>query len=252
MRIERLVRYPVKGMGPDFVSTTTVIAGGAMPFDREYAIAHAVTEFNPERPVYLRKHNFLMLMRNSRLAALQTTYDEAQRRADVVFPDGTAAGCRLDDEADREALADALAGHLGKECRGGRPKIVSAKDHRFFDVPEKYLSLINLTSVDDLGRFVGSSLDPIRFRANIYVSGMQPWEEVSLVGREFVCGDVRLRATRAIERCAATSVNPQTGEADVNVPVALRKGFDTRNMGLYLEVAKGGTLEVGRALTLVE
>lgn len=250
MRIDKLVRYPVKGLGPDLVSATDVVPGGAMPLDREYAIAHAVTDFDPERPVYLRKHNFLMLMRNPLLAALKTSYDEAQRRVEIGIPGGGPVSYRLDDDGDRQSLADALVDFLGKECRGGRPSIVSAAEHRFFDVPENYLSLINLASVDDLGESVEVELDPIRFRANLYVSGLQPWDEERYVGRDFTCGDVRLRAAKAIERCAATSVNPDTGDVDVNVPVALRKGFDTLNMGLYLEVIEGGRIASGDTLVL--
>ena len=248
MRIERLVRYPIKGLGPDEVAAISVAAGGPMPFDREYAIAHAVTDFDPAAPAYLQKHHFLMLMRNPLLAVLRTSFDETRRHVQVAFPDDTELACRLEDERDRRKLADALGDYLGAECRGGTPNIVSAANHRFFDVPQDYLSLINLASVADLGRSAGAGLDPIRFRANVYVSGLPAWAETGLVGRELVCGDVRLRAAAAIQRCAATSVNPQSGAVDVNVPVALRKGFDTLDMGLYLEVLKGGRLELGASL----
>ena len=248
MQIEQLVRYPVKGLGPEFVRTTELSAGGAMPFDREYAIAHAATEFDPAHPAYLEKHHFLMLMRNPKLAALDAQFDESRQRVDLTFPDGETIGCRLDDPSDHGALVDALYALIGDKCRGGPPRIVSANDHRFFDVPQNYLSLINIASVENLGSTIGTELDPIRFRANVYVSGLPAWKETEYVGREFVCGDVRLRVAEAIERCAATSVNPDSGEADVNVPFSLRKHFDTLDMGLYLEVLHGGSLAAGATM----
>ena len=248
MQIESLVRYPVKGLGPEYVAATEVVAGGPMPFDRVYAIAHAVTEFEPESPVYLEKHHFLMLMRNPMLAALKTTFDESQQRMDVALPNGKEISCRLDDGDDQQVFADALFDYMGDACRGGPPRIVCASDHRFFDVPQDYLSLINLASVSELGDTIGRSLDPIRFRANIYVTGLPAWQETGLVGHEFICGEVRLRADAAIQRCAATSVNPDNGEADINIPYSLRKHYDTLNMGLYLEVLEGGVLESGAAL----
>ncbi len=110
--------------------------------------------------------------------------------------------------------------------------------------------MINLASVAELGDVLNLRLDPIRFRANLYVTGLGAWEETRLVGRDFNCGDVRLRAAAAIERCKATCVNPDTAEVDVNVPFSLRKHFDTLNMGLYLTVVEGGRLEAGAEITL--
>lgn len=251
MKLERLVRYPVKGLGPEYLSTADVLPGGPIPFDRKYAIAHGVTEFDPDAPKYLEKHHFLMLMRNPPLAALHTTYQEDERRITVEFPNGPEISSRLEEPEERERLEAALNSYIGEKSRGGPPRIVSAKDHRFFDVPEDYLSLINLSSVDDLGRTLDTALDPIRFRANLYVSQLPPWGETRLVGREFLFGNVRLRAVAAIGRCAATSVNPTTAEVDVNVPYSLRKHYDTLNMGLYLEVIDGGRIETGSDMGII-
>jgi uncharacterized protein YcbX len=251
MKLEQVVRYPVKGLGPEYLSSAIVDAGGPIPFDREYAIAHGVTEFDPKKPKYLEKHHFLMLMRNPPLASLKTAYQEEDRRITVTFPDGSKVSACLADEQDRKRLDKALNEFIGDKSRGGPARIVSASDHRFFDVPDNYLSLINLASVEDLGRTLSTNLDPIRFRANLYVSQLPPWREVNLVGREFLCGKVRLRAAAAIERCAATSVNPKTAEVDINVPYSLRKHYDTLNMGLYLTVIDGGRIDSGSDLGVI-
>ncbi|MGH8168050.1 MAG: MOSC domain-containing protein [Woeseiaceae bacterium] len=250
MKLERLVRYPVKGLGPDELDRAVVSAGGAIPFDREYAVAHGVTEFDPAQPKFLDKRNFLVLMQNASLAALKPVYAEAERRVTVTFPDGCEVSACLDVPQDRRRLEARLDDFIGGESRGGAPRVVSAKDHRFFDVPQNYLSLINLASVEDLGRTLGTELDPIRFRANLYVSGLPAWQETALVGRGLSCGDLHLHVVRPISRCAATSVNPQTAEIDVNVPFGLRKHYDTLNMGLYVEVTVGGQLERGGTVTL--
>ncbi|MEX2123488.1 MAG: MOSC domain-containing protein [Woeseia sp.] len=250
MKLERLVRYPVKGLGPDELSSAHVAAGGAIVFDREYAVAHASTEFDPAAPQFLDKRHFFVLMQNASLAALKPHYLETERRITVTFPDGRKLSACLDRPEDRRRLAAALNDFTGEESRGGAPRIVSAKDHRFFDVPQNYLSLINLASVEDLGRTLGTELDPIRFRANLYVSGLPAWEETRFAGRDLACGELRLRAVRPISRCAATSVNPKTAEVDVNVPFALRKHYDTLNMGLYLEVIEGGRLERGAEIVV--
>ena len=252
MKIDSLVRFPVKGMGPDTLSSAIVEAGGALPFDREFAIAHGATEFDVSSPNYLEKHHFLMLMRNPQLAAVQSKFAATNKIITLSMPDGTEVSGSLENAADRKRLEESLHDFIGHKSRGGPPTLVFAKDHRFFDVPQHYLSLINLASVEALGQSIKTQLDPIRFRANINVSGLDAWQEKRLVGKVFTCGDVCLRVVEPIQRCAATSVNPETAIVDVNVPYALRKHFDTLDMGLYLEVIEGGRLESGAKLTEIQ
>ncbi len=53
-----------------------------------------------------------------------------------------------------------------------------------------------------------------------------------------------------IERCAATNVNPESAERDMNIPLTLRKGFSHHNMGVYAEVVESGELKTGMELDL--
>jgi hypothetical protein len=50
---------------------------------------------------------------------------------------------------------------------------------------------------------------------------------------------------KPISRCAATNVNPETAERDLNLPLALQKGFGHPNMGIYARVASAGPIAVG-------
>lgn len=248
VKVEQLVRYPVKGLGPEYLECVEVEKGGSIPYDRVFAIAHGATEFDAASPAYLRKQHFLMLMSNPRLAAMRTTFLGESGQLSATLPDGrTFDGC-LRDERDRRRLEELLADYIGEESRGGLPRIVSADGHRFFDMPNELLSLINLESVAQLGRAVGAELDPIRFRGNVYVSGLGAWEEKRLVGSTIECGDLEFRVVQEISRCRATCVNPTTAEVDVDVPFELRRKYDTLNMGLYLSVVRGGTICAGQDL----
>ena len=46
------------------------------------------------------------------------------------------------------------------------------------------ISFINLASVAAIEDMVGATVDPLRFRANIYVEGWPAWSELDLVGQE--------------------------------------------------------------------
>lgn len=248
MKIEAISRYPVKGLGPDRLTSVALACNGTISGDRIFAIAHGSTQFDPEAPEFLGKSHFLMLMRNPRLAAIELRYSEDSGRLALRMPDGGEFDGDPRDEADRQALEALLDAFIGSESRGGSPRLVSAKDHRFFDTDANYLSLLNLASVEALGKALNVAVDPLRFRANLHVSGLEPWAEANLVGAELASGDVRFRVAERITRCKATCVNPDTAEYDLDIPNELTRRFGGNRMGLYLEVVESGEIGVGDSL----
>jgi uncharacterized protein YcbX len=118
----------------------------------------------------------------------------------------------------------------------------------FSDVAAKVVALIGLASITDLERVVRAPVDPRRFRANIYFAGGRPWEEMQWIGRKVAIGAVTLEVVKAITRCAATNVNPETAERDLNLPLALQQGFGHPNMGIYARVLTAGPIAVGDAI----
>jgi uncharacterized protein YcbX len=197
-----------------------------------------------------------MLMRDEKLAELHTRFDaetgllsaerngESVLRARLTEPEGRrAAGAFLS-----EFMAGAVAGPL---------RIVEAPGHAFADARPKpnattdqYVSLINRASIAALERAVGRTVEPLRFRANVYFDGPPAWAELDWLEHEIGLGPARLRVVAAITRCAATAVNPATAERDLDVVGALRSRFGHNLMGIYAEVAAGGPIAVGDELTL--
>src|SRR5258706_16403394 len=76
-RIQSIYRYPVKGLSPERLERTGLVAGKTIAGDRIYAIENGPSGFDPANPAYLPKQRFLMLMRNARLAGLRTSFDDA-------------------------------------------------------------------------------------------------------------------------------------------------------------------------------
>jgi uncharacterized protein YcbX len=76
-RIHGIYRYPVKGLSPEPLDGATLAVRDTLAADRLYAIENGPSGFDAAAPRHQPKLRFLMLMRNERLARLQTRYDDA-------------------------------------------------------------------------------------------------------------------------------------------------------------------------------
>lgn len=255
MRVAAICRYPVKGLSPESLARVTLTRGASLPEDRRFAIAHASTRFDPERPEWLAKTNFVMLMRDEKLAQLRTRFDEPSGRFTIERDGRTVLTARITEDAGRRAVEEFFAEFLSLSRRDA-PRVVEAPGHTFADAKrkpnaatDKYVSIVNLASVAALERVAGAPVDPIRFRANLYIEGAPAWAELDWVDSVIAAGTARLHVVSAITRCAATTVNPETAERDVDVPVILQREFGRVCMGVYAEVVVGGEVVTGDAVT---
>lgn len=252
--IRKIYRYPVKGLSGEEMAKVTLLEGRGMPLDRRFAIARTLDVFDPNHPVAKPKGQFLMLMRDERLALLNTCFDDASSRLSIKQGGVEQLNVSLDDANDRNRLAQFLKAHLNADRI--EPVVVSATDHKFTDIsvvsPQKMhaVSLINLSSVKALGDAIGQDIDHRRFRANFYVDGVEPWSEFNWMDKDISLGRTRLRVTMRTQRCPATQVNPETAQRDIDIPRELRQHFGHSDMGVYAEVIEGGEISVGTPLNI--
>src|SRR6187551_1026870 len=186
-RIEAIYRYPVKGLSPQPLARTRLSPGGTLPADRLYAIENGPTGFDPAAPAYFPKQRFLMLMRNERLAALATHYDEASHTLTIRYEGREAARGDLRTPEGRLAIEAFFRRFMPKELRGP-PKVLYGGGHSFSDVARKVVSIINLASVAPIEAAAGAPVQRLRFRANLYVSGWPAWHEFDLLDSEIAIG----------------------------------------------------------------
>jgi uncharacterized protein YcbX len=248
--VTALYRYPVKGFSPEPLQRTDISAGGTVPFDRAFAVENGPIGFNPSAPAYYPKINFLMLMRNERIAELSTRFDEVT--GDFrIFKDGAlqVEGSLLTEEG-RLRIEAWLGEAFPSELRGP-PRILSAPGHSFSDKPAKVLHLVNLASVRDLGERLGQSVDPLRFRPNIVIDGVPAWSELEWEEAANVrLPSIALQVESRTTRCAATNVDPETGRRDMQIPKGLTTHLGHADFGIYLVARTDGAISVGDELTL--
>ena len=241
--ITHLYRYPIKGMSPEALQRVSLQAGEAIALDRCFALAHGTTEFNPNAPLHLAKTHFLMLMKNERLATLRTVFDHSTGALHIYREDKELISGDLREAKGRQAIENFFAEYLGDEIRGA-PKLVQAHEHTFSDVDAKVLSCINLATVRDLEKVLGTKVHHLRFRANVYFDGAPPWAELDWVGKELTLGTAKVRGFKLIQRCAATNVNPKTAARDLEIPQTLLNTYGHRHLGIYVQVLDNGEVAV--------
>lgn len=254
--VAKLYRYPIKGLSAERLERVSLSPGRCLPEDRRFAIALGTTEFDPAHPVWLSKSHFIMLMRDEALARLRTRFapdgavlsitenGKPLVEASLSDPDG----CRRIAQFFDDFLGGAVAGPL---------RVVEAPGHAFADArpkpnasTEQYVSLINLASIRELEGEIGASVDPVRFRANIYFDGPPAWQEQEWMERHLSVGHARLRVVSPITRCAATQVNPDTAERDLDIVTTLMRRWGHNIMGIYAEVIEGGDLAIGDSIRM--
>lgn len=244
--VAALYRYPVKGLSPERIERVTLEAGGTMPFDRAYAIENGPGRFDPDNPRHLPKITYLMLMRDERLATLVSSFDDASETLTIERAGKQVARGQLSTPLGRKLIEQFFAAYMKAELRGP-PKVVFAPGHSFSDVAMKCLHIVNLASVRDLERVVGRPIDPLRFRANVYIDGVEPWSELRWVGRELAIGGIRAQVVDRTVRCDATNVDPRTGARDMGLPTLIRRTWGHGDFGFYAKVIDGGELALGDA-----
>jgi len=242
--ITGLFRYPVKGFSPERLSEAELAPGRAIAQDRRWVVENGPSGFDPDSPKYVPKMKFAVLAAHPVVAAawtrVQGTDISASAPGRPDFRGDLAA------EAGREGFGAWVGRLLGEDaCDGVR--VLQAPDYQFLDHPLGHVSIVNMASVRDLEARIGRPVDPMRFRANLYVEGWPPWVENDWKGRNLLLGFARATVFAPIVRCAATEVDPQTAKRDLPLVEHLFEQYGHRDCGIYVQVTHGGTVRVGDA-----
>lgn len=240
----------MKGFTPERLAGAELVAGRCFPCDRLYAVEDGPSGFDPAAPAHISKMKFTVLAKIPQVAKARTAYVEATgvftARADGR-PDFAGD---LRGDAGRRGFEAWLADLLGDDIRGPLRVVEGPGDYRFMDSRSGYVSIVNLASVRDLADKLGRPVDPLRFRANLYVEGWPAWVENDWTGRAMRVGEARAEVLKPIVRCAATHVDPVTAERDIDLVKALFDHYGHMLCEVYLKVEQGGLVGEGDEVSL--
>ena len=112
------------------------------------------------------------------------------------------------------------------------------------------VSLLNVQSIDDFQKKIDKKVEISRFRGNICVDGIKPWEEQEWVGKTIKINNVSFKVEKKIPRCVAINLKPQTDDNSLNLLQALKKTYNHFDMGIYLTALDDGKINIGNSVVL--
>ena len=197
-----------------------------------------------------------------KLALVRADYCSASDTLRLDFPDGSSVSGspELGDKVETRVFRRTVSGNavkggwseaLSEFCGAELTLVKSDSEGEGFD--EYPVSLLSQASIEYLGNMAqnGSKVEYRRFRPNLLLDGCDAHEEDTWLGKEvMIGGDLRLRVEKLDPRCAITTLNPDTGERDMDTP-RLILGYRSEVsgtgacFGVYAAVVTPGAVSVG-------
>ena len=112
------------------------------------------------------------------------------------------------------------------------------------------VSLLNIQSINDFQKKIVKKVEISRFRGNICIDGVKPWEEQEWVGKIVKINNVSFKVEKKIPRCVAINLKPQTDDNSLNLLQALKKTYNHFDMGIYLTALDDGKIKVGNQIEI--
>jgi len=112
------------------------------------------------------------------------------------------------------------------------------------------ISLINNQSIEDFKNKTNQEIETQRFRGNIFVDGIEAWEERSWIGKIIKINNISFKVEKNIPRCVAINLKPNTDDNSLNLLQSLKKTYNHFDMGIYLTALEDGLIKIGDNVSL--
>jgi len=234
-----IFRHPIKAHGVERITATPVVVNECLPWDRVWAVAHEKAKLDGTN--WVSCHNFTRAARAATVHAITSTLDVDTGTMTLRHPNRKDFTFQPDDERQLTGFL-AWVRPLMSDVWAQSTHIIRASQQGMTDTKFPSISLNNQASRRALSQHVGQDLEMERFRGNLWVEGLAPFEEHEWVGKTVCIGTAEFEGVEPIERCPATMVNTRTGERDAATLDTLEQKYGHRDFGLFLRCIKPGTI----------
>jgi uncharacterized protein YcbX len=237
--VATLFRHPIKGVGRERITSTSLGAGKTMPHDRLWAVLHETGTFNSGNPVWEQCGNFI---RGAGSPLLQTLGLETRDDDYIITPPGgDPFRFNPEDPADQDRFI-AWVSQFVPDNRAQPVALVRAPDRGMTDTSFASVSIMGNASLADLSQKTGQPVLAERFRGNIWLDGLSAWQEFDWIDKTIRIGTAQLVVQEPLKRCMSTAANTTTGIRDIAMLDQLKTHYNHTNFGIAAKVVKPGTV----------
>ncbi|KMK68222.1 MOSC domain-containing protein [Puniceibacterium sp. IMCC21224] len=244
-RVTDIWRHPIKSHGREALDTVTLSAGQTLPWDRVWAVAHEKSDADGN--IWVPCQNFSRVSKAPQLMALTATLDEATEVITLRHP--ARPDLRLAPDRDGDAFLDWVK-PLMPENRAQSARIIRSRERGMTDSDFASVTLCNMSSHRAVEQKLGQPLSIHRWRGNIWMDGLAPWEEFDWMDREVQVGNAVFKVRERTERCVATTTNPDSGVRDADTLGTLRS-WGHSDFSVRAEVVRSGDVSLGDPVRLL-
>lgn len=249
--LHEIWRHPIKSHGREVLTHVKLSAGETMPWDRRWAVAHEMAAFDMENPEWAACGNFSRAAKAPRLQAISARVNLG--RGEVTLSHPTLRDITIDPDKPGDAM-DFIQWvmPISPGNRALPSRIVRVPKRGMTDTDFPSISIINLASHAEVAARLGQEISPLRWRANLILNGLEPWEERAWIGKRIRVGRAELEIRENIVRCLATAASTRTGERDADTLGALEAGWGHKEFGVYAVVTKTGDIRQADSVEVLE
>ncbi|MFL2787008.1 MAG: MOSC domain-containing protein [Paracoccaceae bacterium] len=242
--VAQIWRYPIKSHGREALSSVAVTEGSTLPWDRAWAVAHEASD--ADGTTWAPCQNFSRGSKAPRLMAISSSFDEVTGIMTLKHPDQK--DLSFDPGLEQQKFLD-WAGPLVPSERAQSARLVRSKLNGLTDTDYPSISIGNLASHRAVCQKFGRDLSLARWRGNIWIDGLAPWEEFDWLGKQLKIGSAVFEICERVVRCMATTANPETGKRDADTLGTLET-WDHRDFNVYAVAVSSGRINVGDPVSL--
>ena len=241
---------PVKSLSFESIESCEIKKDSGILNDRMFAFSRIIDSNKAQvvenNPNTRSLNNFLTLKNSPVLNKYNFTYKE--KKLALILEGKELISVLAKDKEQRSLLANKL---IELESSLITPiSLLKNSEFPFFDTTHtdnvfNSISLINLNSVEDFGNKINEKVEPQRFRGNLYVKGVDAWQERNWIGKTIKINNFSFKVERHIPRCVAINLKPKTDDNSLNLLQSLKKTYNHFDMGIYLRSLNDGKVTVG-------
>jgi len=241
MQILSITRYPIKGFAGEQFETTKVHRLKTLPGDRQHALQYA-ERIPPNSDGWRPKKYFLQSVQTNLCSEIRIKWTPAQ----VAFDHhGNAL------EIGRHPLDhDALTQWISSLDPELGAFTVETLETGFTDERDAYVSVLNRSTVTAIAEATATRDHPERYRGNLLIEGVAPFEELTWVGKTLQIGSATFEVIEPIVRCRATECDWHGSRTDGFLD-RLDQSLDTDVCGLFLRAVSDGDVKIADQLTVL-